>query len=94
MQTITTIYGMLFAFKEMQTVTKKYTVLDKAQLKDKFTAYIWTWWQLENLIQNKNHFRRVVIVLKLGSPNHVLEIIFQMPKAVVSYWKRHIAKSR
>lgn len=48
-----------------------------------------TLWQLENYIQNKNNFIKVVIVPKLWSPNHILEVIFQMPEAVVSLWELH-----
>lgn len=61
-----------------------------AQLKGKFIAYVRTLWQLENYIQNKNNFIKVVTVPKLWSPNHILEVIFQMchfeRSTVAKFW--------
>lgn len=86
---------MLYAFMEIYCVTQKSGQLKStqfmlgAQLKGKFIAYVRTLWQLENYIQNKNNFIKVVTVPKLWSPNHILEVIFQMPEAVVSLWEVH-----
>lgn len=80
------IYENLKCYTKVWAIVK-YTIHAREQLKSKFIAYVRTLWQLENCIQNKNNFVKVVIVPKLWSPNHILEIIFQMPEAIVSLWE-------
>lgn len=82
------IYGNLKCCTKVWAI-ENYTIHAGAQLKGKFIAYVRTLWQLENYIQNKSNFIKVVIVPKLWSPNHVLEVIFQMPEAVLSLWELH-----
>lgn len=82
------IYGNLKCYTKVWAIEKD-TIHAGAQLKGKFIAYVRTLWQLENYIQNKSNFIKVVIVPKLWSPNHVLEVIFWMPEAVLSLWELH-----